>query len=156
MKEMGDVRLLGRKKGSRDAEGRKDKGSRGKVGAAPLQCWAHVSYKTSNPSDLADSVTMRTARGGYCEERGSEDMEERERQEKAKLAPATICYSGSPWHQEQPFSGKECASLPPRRAPKTRPSSRSFRARRSCRREFTRPASRVCSDGSRVSRTAPC
>lgn len=38
-----------------------------------------MSYKTSNPSDLADSVTMRTARGGYCEERGSEDMEERER-----------------------------------------------------------------------------
>lgn len=41
-----------------------------------------MSYKTSNPSDLADSVTMRTARGGYCEERGSEDMEERERDKK--------------------------------------------------------------------------
>lgn len=35
----------------------------------------------------------------------------RERQGKATLAPAAICYFSSTWHWEQPSSGKECTSL---------------------------------------------
>lgn len=85
-------------------------------------------------------------------ERGNEG----ERREKARqLAPATICYFSSPWHQEQPFSGKECASLAARTAPKTRPASRSLRASPSCRAQFasgpTAASSRRCSPSQNVS-----
>lgn len=80
-----------------------------------------MSYKTSNPSDLADSVTMRTVRGGYCEERGSEEMKERDEERPGSLLQQPSVTSAQPWHQEQPFSGKECASLEATGARKTRP-----------------------------------
>ena len=52
-------------------------------------------------------------------------MKERDEKKARRLAPATICYFSSPWHPEQPLSGKECASLAASTAPKTRPGSRS-------------------------------
>lgn len=88
------------------------------AGCPPLvQCWAHVSCK--NPILQTWQIVLPwEQQWGYCEEREKEEVKEREqeRRGKARLAPATICYSSLRWHWDQPASGKECKSPTMRKA----------------------------------------
>lgn len=86
-------------------------------------CWAHVSCK--NPILQTWQIVLPwEQQWGYCQEReregGSEREREQERRGKARLAPATICYSSLRWHRDQPASGKECRSPTMRKAGATK------------------------------------
>lgn len=82
---------------------------------------------------------MRTARGGYCEERGSEDIEERERD---KERPGSLQQpSVTPAHPgtKSNLSLERNVQVCPREGLQNKAELQVVPRRHSCRREFSRP-----------------